>query len=385
MVIAEDHGWDVEHPKDENFGPKVNAWLAELPKKHPLSKYPLSDYSLGTLTNSVGEHLDATGCIPNARLLTIEARRDALVLNCCHGNKVNAALAHFLQAMASTIDGKSGRAIIDPYRISLQVPALTADSMVTWLTETPPEALRDIMRMTIPNGRKLRARLVQVCKTFGILQRGIDPRRVNLQGIINRYRGTVVLDEALDKLFHDQMDIDATVALLEAIQAGAVKIEQTPSGALGISPRSERDLLLPNWSDAEVRVRLEERLVNERAVLICLACGSRIRTRVAMYGAKHTHCECGGTMLAATREGLEDMLAGWVASEDLTVQARMEKNAHIVRQRGIEALICLMARGVGEETASRILNRVPKGERELMLKIIHDAELNYARTRRFWA
>jgi hypothetical protein len=44
-----------------------------------------------------------------------------------------------------------------------------------------------------------------------------------------------------------------------------------------------------------------------------------------------------------------------------------------------------MARGVGEETASRILNRVPKGERELMLKIIHDAELNYARTRRFWA
>ena len=385
MVIAEDHGWDVEYPKDDDFGAKVNAWVEELPKKHQLSQYPVSDYSLGTLTTSVGEHLDATGCIPNARLLTIEARRDALVLNCCHGNKVNAALAHFLQAMASTVDGKSGRAIIDPYRISLQVPALTADSMVTWLTETPPEALRDIMRMTIPNGRKLRARLVQVCKIFGILQRGVDPRRVNLQGIINRYRGTVVLDEALDKLFHDQMDIDSTVSLLEAIQAGAVRIEQTASGSLGISPRSERDLLLPNWSDAEVRVRLEERLVNERAVLICLACGSRMRTRVAMYGAKHTHCECGGTMLAATREGLEDMLAGWVSSEDQTVQARMEKNAHIVRQRGIEALICLMARGVGEETASRILNRVPKGERELMLKIIHDAELNYARTRRFWA
>lgn len=385
MVIADDHGWDVELPGEGNYGPKVNAWLDQLPKKHPLSEYPLSDHSLGVFSQSVGEHLDATGSIPNARLLTIEARRDALVLNCCHGNKVNAALAHFLQAMASTIDGKSGRAIIDPYRISLQVPALTADSMVTWLTETPPEALRDIMRMTIPNGRKLRARLVQVCKVFGILQRGVDPRRVNLQGIINRYRGTVVLDEALDKLFHDQMDIDGTVALLEAIQAGAVKIEQTASGALGISPRSERDLLLPNWSDAEVRIRLEERLINERAVLICLACGARMRTRVAMYGAKHTHCDCGGTMLAATREGLEDMLAGWVASEDLTVQARMEKNAHLVRQRGIEALICLMARGVGEETASRILLRVPKGERELMLKIIHDAELNYARTRRFWA
>jgi ATP-dependent Lhr-like helicase len=384
VVIAKEHGWNIEDCLDEDFGAKVNAWIIGLPEHKPLLEYPLSDHSLGTLTQSVAEHLDAAGCIPHSRLLTIEARRDALVLNCCHGSRINAALAHFLQAMASTIDGKSGRVIIDPYRITLQVPALTADSMVTWLTETPPDALRDIMRLTIPNGRKLRARLVQVCKIFGILHRGIDPRRVNLQGIINRYRGTVVLDEALDKLFHDQMDIEGTISLLEAIQSGGVKIEQTASGSLGISPQSERDLLLPNWSDAEVRTRLEERLMNERAVLICLVCATRIRTRVAMYGAKHTHCECGGRMLAAAREGLEERLAEWVASEDTAVRARMEKNAHLVRQRGIGALVCLMARGIGEETASRILARVPKDEHELMLKFIHEAELNYARTRRFW-
>ncbi|MDP6099130.1 MAG: hypothetical protein QF566_03035, partial [Candidatus Thalassarchaeaceae archaeon] len=382
--IADEHDWVIEEPLLEDWGAKVNAWVNQLPLQRPVSDYPLSDNSLGTLTQSVAEHLEATGSIPDARLLTIEARRDALVLNCCHGSKVNSALAHFLQAMSSTIDGKSGRVIVDPYRITFQVPALTADGIINWLTETPPEALRDVMWMTIPNGRQLRARLVQVCKTFGILHRGIDPRRVNLQGIINRYRGTVVLDEALDKLFHERMDVDEAIALLEAIQAGAVKIEQNASGALGISPRSERDLLLPNWSDAEVRAQLEERLMNERAVLICLACNSRIRTRVAMYGAKHSHCECGGTMLAAAREGLEVRLVEWIASEDTKVQSRMERNAQLVRQRGIEALICLMARGVGEETATRILRKVPKGEHELMMRIIHEAELNYARTRRFW-
>ncbi|DAC49819.1 MAG TPA: hypothetical protein HA340_04745, partial [Candidatus Thalassarchaeaceae archaeon] len=223
VAIADEHDWIIEEQPLDDWGAKVNAWVEQLPIQRPVSDYPLSDNSLGTLTQSVAEHLEATGSIPNARLLTIEARRDALVLNCCHGSKVNSALAHFLQAMSSTIDGKSGRVIIDPYRITLQVPALTADGIINWLTETPPEALRDVMWMTIPNGRQLRARLVQVCKTFGVLHRGIDPRRVNLQGIINRYRGTVVLDEALDKLFHDRMDVDGTIALLEAIQAGAVK------------------------------------------------------------------------------------------------------------------------------------------------------------------
>ncbi|MBS71355.1 MAG: hypothetical protein CMO20_00180 [Thermoplasmata archaeon] len=384
LAIAKDHGWEIEEQQNDDWGIKVNSWIKQLPPQNPVSDYPLSDASIGKITQSVAEHLDATGSIPHSRLLTIESRRDSLVLNCSHGSKVNATIAHFLQAMASTIDGKSGRTIIDPYRITLQVPALTSELIINWLTETPPEALRDIMRMTIPNGRQLRARLVQVCKTFGILQRGIDPRKVNLQGIINRYRGTLVIQESLDKLFHDRMDIDSTVKLFEAIQVGAVQIQCTQNGNLGITPRTERDLLLPNWSDAEVRTRLEQRLMNERAVLICLACKSRIRTRVALYGVKHHHCECGGTMLATAREEIEERLAEWIESKDDKTRTRMERNAQLVQQRGIEAIICLMARGVGEETATRILNKVPKGKQEMMLKIIHEAELNYARTRRFW-
>jgi ATP-dependent Lhr-like helicase len=384
LAVSRENGWYLPPDDGTSFDLVTKAWLAELPPPRELSEYPLSDPSIGTLTETIADHLEATGSIPHSRLLTIENRRDAVVLNCCHGSRINAALGHFLQAMASTVDGKTGMVVIDPYRISFQVPGLTPDSMVNWLQNTPPEALDGIMRMTIPNGRQLRTRLVHVCKTFGVLSRGVDPRRVNLNGIINRYRGTPLLDEALDKLFHERMDVEGASDLLKAIQAGAVTIEHTAAGPLGISPRSERDLLLPNWSDEEVRVRLEERLMNERAVLICLACGSRMRTRVAMYGAKHTTCECGGRMLAAAREGLEERLAEWVDSEESATRVRMERNAQIVQQRGIEALICLMARGVGEDTATRILRRVQKNRREELLRTIHDAELTYARTRRYW-
>ena len=42
-------------------------------------------------------------------------------------------------------------------------------------------------------------------------------------------------------------------------------------------------------------------------------------------------------------------------------------------------------KGVGEETATRILRAHPAGcERDSLLKAIHEAEVQYAKTRRFW-
>ena len=150
--------------------------------------------------------------------------------------------------------------------------------MIEWLTGTTAEALPSIMRMTIPNGRAVRWRVVQVARRMGVLKKGVDPRKVNLEGLMGRYRGTPVIEEALDKLFHERMDIDSTQDLLRGLQNGTISIHHTPAGRLGISPRAERDLLLPAWSDAEIRERLETRLLNERTVLICLNCEGKTRT-----------------------------------------------------------------------------------------------------------
>lgn len=90
-------------------------------------------------------------------------------------------------------------------------------------------------------------------------------------------------------------------------------------------------------------------------------------------------------MLACAREGMQSMLEGWVASEDEKDQGRMMKNAAIVQNRGYEAVVCLMGRGVGEATAQRLLRKVQRNNMEGLLEAIHNAEIEYARTRRFWA
>tara|TARA_B000000441_G_scaffold39344_1_gene25701 strand:+ start:100 stop:1560 length:1461 start_codon:yes stop_codon:yes gene_type:complete len=351
-----------------------------------IDDYPLAKDALAKLVDKVVEHVDASGNLPDERHLDIETRKDAIIVHSCHGSRINETLAHYLQAMASTIDGRMGRVLVDPYRISLQVPGLTAPHVIQWLTETNPENLPTILRVTIPNGRQLRWRLVQVCKVMGVLRSGVDPRKVNLNGIAQKYKDTPLMNEALDKLFSERMDVEGTVDLLHAIQDGVVIVEQRAPGSLGVSPRSERDMQLPDWSNVEVRRRLESRLMNERIAMICLRCNTATRVRVARFESVDRVCVvCQATMRAVAREGLSDELKKWVSSDEEKTRNRMMRNAEMVKNRGLDAILCLMARGVGEETATRILRAHPAGcERDSLLKAIHEAEVQYAKTRRFW-
>jgi ATP-dependent Lhr-like helicase len=76
--------------------------------------------------------------------------------------------------------------------------------------------------------------------------------------------------------------------------------------------------------------------------------------------------------------------------EDKEVK-RLHKNASLVLSYGKAALMSLMGRGIGPDTAARILRRYNSTELEksdeLHIRFLRDilkAELNYARTRGFW-
>ena len=384
-LIAEE--FEIYSAENNGVEQEIDATQIFNRRNTTVSDYPLNDYALGMLCEEIGNHVEKTGSLPTDRRITIEERNDALMVNSCHGSKINETLGHLILAMASTKSGYWGRLIVEPTRIGLQASQVKAEDIVGWLKNTPPEALEGILSVTLPNSRQVRWRFAQVAKTFGILRHGVDPRKINLQGLLKKYRGTIVMEEVLEKLFFERMDLEGAKDVLRAIQSDLINIELTPSGPLGISRRSSRDLLLPNWDNAAVREKLKLRLTNERAVLCCLKCKSKRRFRVAKYpeikDAKIC-LKCKGRMLACSREGMEKMLESWVNSDDEGDQVRMMKNAELVQNRGYEGILCLMARGIGEATAQRILKKVPRNNVDNLLKAIHNAEIEYARTRRFW-
>ena len=67
-----------------------------------LLDYPLDDEARSMLAETIAAHVEATGTLPTDRMMTLEERDDAFVLNCCQGSKINEALGNFLLAMAST-------------------------------------------------------------------------------------------------------------------------------------------------------------------------------------------------------------------------------------------------------------------------------------------
>ena len=355
--------------------------------KSTIDEYPLNGEAKGILAEIVTSHFNSAGMIPSERLITIEDRSEAIVLNCCQGNRVNEAIGHYLLAMASTRSGKWGRLIVEPCRISLQIAGVRPAELIEWLSETPPEALEGVLSVTLPNSREVRWRFAQIAKIFGILRHGVDPRKINIQALLKKYRGTPVMDEVLGKLFHERMDVNGAMDVLRAIQSGLIGLEVTAAGPLGISSRSEKDLLLPNFDNQQVRARLEGRLMNERAALCCLTCSAVRRFRVARYPEINDikKClKCGGQMLACMREGLEKQLVEWVNSDDEKTRDRMMKNAQAVANRGMDAILALMGRGIGEATCQRLMRKVQRGDLDGLLEAIHIAEIEYARTRRFW-
>ena len=355
--------------------------------KSTIDEYPLNGEAKGILAEIVTSHFNSAGMIPSERLITIEDRSEAIVLNCCQGNRVNEAIGHYLLAMASTRSGKWGRLIVEPCRISLQIAGVRPAELIEWLSETPPEALEGVLSVTLPNSREVRWRFAQIAKIFGILRHGVDPRKINIQALLKKYRGTPVMDEVLGKLFHERMDVNGAMDVLRAIQSGLIGLEVTAAGPLGISSRSEKDLLLPNFDNQQVRARLEGRLMNERAALCCLRCSAVRRFRVARYPEINDikKClKCGGQMLACMREGLEKQLVEWVNSDDEKTRDRMMKNAQAVANRGMDAILALMGRGIGEATCQRLMRKVQRGDLDGLLEAIHIAEIEYARTRRFW-
>ena len=352
-----------------------------------IDEYPLNGEAKGILADIISTHFSSAQMLPSDRLITIEERNDALVLNCCQGNRINEAIGHYLLAMASTRSGKWGRLIVEPCRISLQVGGVTPREIIEWLSETPAEALEGVLSVTLPNSREVRWRFAQIAKIFGILRHGVDPRKINIQALLKKYRGTPVMNEVLSKLFHERMDIVGASDVMRAIQSGLIGLEVSAMGPLGISSRSEKDLLLPNFDNQQVRARLEGRLMNERAILCCLRCHAVRRFRVARYpeiSDAKTCLKCKGQMLACTREGLEKQMLEWVKSDEEKTRDRMMKNAQAVANRGMDAILALMGRGIGEATCQRIMRKVQRGDKEGLLEAIHIAEIEYARTRRFW-
>ncbi|HWH08663.1 MAG TPA: helicase-related protein, partial [Candidatus Thermoplasmatota archaeon] len=332
--------------------------------------------------------------LPTDRTLTLEMGGAVCVLNACLGTQVNETLGRILASLLTARLGSSVGLDVDPYRIVLTLPQRLPHATVREvLLGVDPAHVMALLGLVLQGSTYLKYRMFHVARKFGALDRQVDYARVNVGRMLDVFRETPLHREALREVFEDKLDVARTQEVLRRLRAGEWEVVEqglSPMGEAGLDRRIE--LISPARADRTLLDAIRNRLLDERVLLGCLNCRawtSETRVKRAVHSKQCP--KCGGILLGVTRPWnevgkrvMKRAKGAELDEEERKELQRLATSANLVADHGERALLALAARGVGPETAGRILGKLLEGE-DAFLRAIMEAEVNYARTRQFWS
>lgn len=327
--------------------------------------------------------------IPSERQIMIERADKLLVIHACFGTKVNETLAKLLGSLLSAKMGESIGVESNAYAIILQTPTnIPPKQLEQLMCEIKPETLEALLRLILKSSGIFRWQFLHVAKKFGAIEKGADFRSINLSRIMDAFGDSMIMEESLRKTIFENLDITRTEEVLGRIQSGDIEIRIGKLSPLGLELIDERrELMMPKTADRSILMALKNRLLEEQVILHCLKCDSERRALVKNLPAKLSCHVCDGVMLAAVRlygkEELKALRKKHPSEEEKRTIRKLYKTANLVMEYGRKAILALVARGVGPDTAARILQRFYRNEEEFLRDIL-TAEVHYAKTKRFW-
>ncbi len=366
---------------------EVAQEVGSLRRKGSLEGYPVNEQ--GKLAFEEYLQRQAPHEMPRDDVITVEEGEDVVVVNASLGSRVNETLGHLLSALLSARFGESMGLRTDPYRVMLKVPrAVRASTVAELLVDTDPETVEPLLRISLGNSTQLRWIFIQVAKKFGAVKRGVNYREVNLPKVMKAFERTPLMEEAVEKMIWERLDVPRAVEVLRDIQGGKIEVVTGPLSHIGrLGAERALDMLLPPRPDSHTLNLLKKRLEDQQVLLLCLSCKVRRSERVADLAERVMCPYCESVMQAILRPWEREM-AEVLKSESLDREGRrvlkkLYTNASLVMAHGKKAVLALVARGVGPDVAGKLLRRYHRDEMEL-LKDILEAEITYARTKRFW-
>jgi len=329
--------------------------------------------------------------MPSDRVATLETGDEGVVLNACLGHKANEALGTVLSGLISARIGESVGVDVDPYRVMLELPRGTRPGIVqTVVDELVGAPLGGLVETLLERQPLLRYKLVHVARKFGVLDKSATSMNMNVRRLLDRFEDTPLHEEAVREILHERVDVPRAEAFLRAIDEGTVDlVEQriSPVGQAGFE--DSVNLVSPGRATAAILDAMRERLEDEPVVLHCMHCNDWTgQTRVKRVREPIECPRCGAQVVTMVRPWMEDQLSvlakhGELSPDERKTREKLETKASLLSAHGKDALVALVARGVGPTTAGRILAK-QVGDREGLLRELMQAEIDYARTREFW-
>ncbi|MGQ9624123.1 MAG: DEAD/DEAH box helicase [Candidatus Bathycorpusculaceae bacterium] len=352
----------------------------------------------------IEEHLKQGAPLPTHNHILIEVFDKYLVVHACFGEIVNRTLGGIFDTVLSD------REIItgwwnDGYRILIETPKTLTQQEVEKLPsilfnltdEQVEEAFEDYLEARFPFSYKMKF----VAERFGALPRGKTMGPERQSQLPAQFRGTPIYDETLREAMLEKVDLAKVKEIMRDVREDKMKVstlyrseKPTPLAYHILAKYSDvSELMAPERVLLSNIDKMKKAIEARTATFLCIACGEPAKKKIKSLH-ENPFCEkCGSRLLALLhpkqdaerlREILKKRLEGkGLTEEELKELTNTRRTADLILSYGKKAVIALEVKGVGPETAFRILGKMHPEEDEFYMDLLR-AKIQYLRTREYW-
>jgi ATP-dependent Lhr-like helicase len=361
--------------------------------------------SMQTAISEVEEHIKQGAPLPTANHIVIEVYDKYLVVHACFGELVNKTLGGIFDSILSEREVISGW-WTDGYRILIEGPrkfnkleiAELPQTLFNLNDEQVDYAFQKYLEAKFPFGYKMKF----VAERFGVLPRGKTMSYQRQAELKSRFDNTPVYRETIREAMMEKVDLERAKQVMRDVKEGKIKVSTlvdyenpTPLAHHILSKFADvTELMAPERVILSNIDKLKMAIDARETTLMCMKCGQWSTHQKIKELPEQPECaNCGSNLLAPLYRSqdeahLRDMLQRRRESKELTPEELKElsqarRKADLVLSYGKEAVRALQVKGVGPETASRILGKMHPEPDKFYLDLLK-AKIQFLRTREFW-
>ena len=353
----------------------------------------------------INAHLKDRLPLPTPEQILLEAFDKYLIVHVCFGEAVNRTLGSIFDAVLSDHDLIMGW-WNDGYRILVEMPRKVEEHTLRKVKDllfslSPSEiekAFNDYIEARFPFSYKMKF----VAERFGALPRGKTMSPERMAELPSRFKDTPIYDETIREALIEKVDIKRAKHVIRDVRTGKIRVSSlirinrpTPLAHHILEKHLEvAELMAPEHAVLSNIEKMKKSTLARKTRLLCIDCGHRIEERRIRHMPEKLICEkCGSGLLARlmmrqTPEALQRLLTRRKKGEELTPEELKEltiarRTADLTLSYGKKAIIALQIRGVGPETASRILGKMHPNIDDFYMDLLK-AKIRFIKSYPYW-
>lgn len=344
--------------------------------------------------------------LPTHDRILLEAFDKYIVVHACFGEIVNRTLGSIFDAILSDHElivawwNDGYRILIEmPRKVEVKTLEKVSQLLFNLSSNKVDKAFDEYVGARFPFSYKMKF----VAERFGALPRGKTMSMERMAALPSRFKKTPIYEETIREAMIEKVDITTVKRIMKDINEGKVRVnavlrleKPTPLAYHIFAKYSEvAELMAPEHIVLSNIERMKKSTLARTVRLLCLSCGNLIKERRVRDLPEKLVCKkCGSGLLAklmrrqdpgTLRSLLEQRREGKkLIPEELDDLVYARRTADLILSYGKKAIVALQTRGVGPETAFRILGRMHPREDEFYMDLLK-AKIQYLRTKPFWA